>query len=166
MRPAHFIISLIIIPLLSFGLHKHYISLTKIEYVKEKESVQITMKFFIDDIEAALEKKYEEPMELSSEFQHKEADQLLKTYVKDNFKLWINGEEIVYNYLGKEYENDEIFFYLELEKVDQINEFTVRNNLLLEEFEGQQNYVKLHINDVQKTLILVRANDQETIKFQ
>ena len=165
MRPAHLFISLIIIPLLAFGLHKHYISLTQIDYVKEKKALQITMRFFIDDIESALEKQYQEPMELSSEYQHKLADQYLETYIDQNFDIWIDGQELAYTFIGKEYENDEVFFYLEIEKVDQINGMTVKNNMLLEEFENQQNYIKLNINDVQKTLILVQANNKEALKL-
>ena len=55
---------LLIIPVLAFGIHKHYISLTKIDYIKEQKTVQITMKFYLDDIELALENRIGEPMEL------------------------------------------------------------------------------------------------------
>ena len=165
MKRSHLIISLLIIPLLAFGLHKHYISLTKVEYVKEQKSVQITMRFFIDDIELALENQFDETMELATQFQNKKADKLLETYVRQNFKIWINDSEMIYNYLGKEYEDNEVFFYLEIENVNEINEIAVKNRMLLNEFEDQQNYIKLNIETVQKTFILVRANDKEMLKL-
>ena len=40
---------------MAFGTHEYYISLTKIKYVEEKKSVQITMSYFIDDVEKVLE---------------------------------------------------------------------------------------------------------------
>lgn len=159
------LIWLLIIPLLAFGIHKHYISLTKVDYVKEKKTVQITMKFFLDDIELALENRMEQPMELATKDENKLADKFLETYVRQKFKIWINEKEMSYSYLGKEYENNEIFFYLELENIDEINSIAIENSMLFETFEEQQNYVKLTIESVQKTFILVKANVKEMLKL-
>jgi len=159
------LIWLLIIPLLAFGIHKHYISLTKVDYVKEKRTVQITMKFFLDDIELALENRMEQPMELATKDENKLADKFLETYVRQKFKIWINEKEMSYSYLGKEYENNEIFFYLELENIDEINSIAIENSMLFETFEEQQNYVKLTIESVQKTFILVKANVKEMLKL-
>ena len=38
-----------------FGAHKFYVSVTQIEYVKEKESVEIVMRIFIEDLEKYIE---------------------------------------------------------------------------------------------------------------
>ncbi len=159
------LIWLLIIPLLAFGIHKHYISLTKVDYVKEKKTVQITMKFFLDDIELALENRMEQPMELASKDENKLADKFLETYVRQKFKIWINEKEMNYSYLGKEYDNNEIFFYLELENIDEINSIAIENSMLFETFEEQQNYIKLTIESVQKTFILVKANVKEMLKL-
>ena len=159
------LIWLLIIPLLAFGIHKHYISLTKVDYVKEKKTVQITMKFFLDDIELALENRMEQPMELATKDENKLADKFLETYVRQKFKIWINEKEMSYSYLGKEYENNEIFFYLELENIDEINSIAIENSMLFETFEEQQNYIKLTIESVQKTFILVKANVKEMLKL-
>ena len=43
---------IIILPLLAFSsMHKYYVSITKINYVKEKQSFQVTTRIFIDDFE-------------------------------------------------------------------------------------------------------------------
>ncbi len=159
------LIWLLIIPLFAFGIHKHYISLTKVDYVKEKKTVQITMKFFLDDIELALENRMEQPMELATKDENKLADKFLETYVRQKFKIWINEKEMSYSYLGKEYDNNEIFFYLELENIDEINSIAIENSMLFETFEEQQNYIKLTIESVQKTFILVKANVKEMLKL-
>lgn len=165
MRHFHKIIWLLIIPILAFGMHKYYISLTKVAYVKEKNAVQITMKFFIDDIELALEKRHDQPMELATKNENKLSDKYLETYIRQKFKIWINEQEYSYNFLGKEYENDEVFFYLELEDIKQITSIAIQNSMLFDEFEDQQNYIKLKLDKVQKTFILVRANDKEMLKL-
>ena len=159
------LIWLLIIPLLAFGIHKHYISLTKVDYIKEKQTVQITMKFFLDDIELALENRMEQPMELGTKDENKLADKFLETYVRQKFKIWINEKEMSYSYLGKEYDNNEIFFYLELENIVEINSITIENSMLFETFEEQQNYIKLTLESLQKTFILVKANVKEMLKL-
>ena len=159
------IILLFFIPLLSFTAHKHYISLTKIDFIEENKAVQITMKFFIDDVELALENRYVEGMELASDEEHKLAPKYIESYVREKFKIWINESEKTYTFLGREYENNEVFFYLELENIDQIKTIQVQNRMLFEVYEEQQNFIKLTIGNTQKTFILVKANNKEMLKL-
>jgi hypothetical protein len=155
----------LIIPMMAFGLHEHYISLTKINYAKDKKSVQVTMRYFIDDVEKVLETRYELPMELATKSENKKTDQYLETYINQKFKISINDLEQTYVYLGKEYEDDLVYFYLEIENVDGIKNIEVQNSMLVEEFEDQQNFIKLTIGNVQKTFILIKANDKEMLKL-
>ena len=70
-----------------------------------------------------------------------------------------------YSFLGKEYDNNEVFFYIEIENIDQINSIEVENSMLFETFEEQQNYIKLNLENIQKTFILVKANVKEMLKL-
>lgn len=156
---------LAIIPLMAFGLHEHYISLTKINYAEEEKSVQVTMRYFIDDLEKVLESRYEQPMELATKDENKKFDIYIETYINQKFKISINELEQTYVYLGKEYEDDLVYFYLEIENVDDIKTIEVQNSMLFEEFEDQQNFIKLTIGKVQKTFILIKSNDKEMLKL-
>lgn len=158
-------IILLIIPLLAFTAHKYYISLTKIDYIKDKKEVQITMRFFIDDIENTLQNRFNITLELATKQENKKANFYLEKYITQKFKVNINDEDKVYRYLGKEYDNDVVFFYLEIPDIENINKIIVQNSMLFEEFEEQENYVKLNINDIKKTFILIKANDKEMLKF-
>ena len=77
----------------------------------------------------------------------------------------INSTKKDYQYLGKEYENDVVFFYLEIENIDQISSITVENSMLFETYGEQQNYIKLNLENIQKTFILVKANVKEMLKL-
>ena len=57
---------LLIVPLLSFSTHKYYLSLTQIEYKSEARSLQIIINVFMDDIEIALNEKYQINLQLTS----------------------------------------------------------------------------------------------------
>ena len=158
-------IILLIIPLFAFSAHKYYISLTKIDYIKDKKEVQITMRFFIDDIENTLQNRFNISLELATKQENKKANFYLETYITQKFKVNINDEDKVYRYLGKEYDNDVVFFYLEIPDIENIKKIVVQNSMLFEEFEEQENYVKLNINNTKKTFILIKANDKEMLKF-
>ncbi len=158
-------IILLIIPLFAFSAHKYYISLTKIDYIKDKKEVQITMRFFIDDIENTLQNRFNISLELATKKENKKANFYLETYITQKFKVNINDEDKVYRYLGKEYDNDVVFFYLEIPDIENIKKIVVQNSMLFEEFEEQENYVKLNINNIKKTFILIKANDKEMLKF-
>lgn len=159
------IILLLVIPLLAFSAHKYYISLTKIDFIETKKTVQITMRFFIDDIENTLQSRYNTNLELATKDENKKANFFIEKYISQRFKITINEEEKTHKYLGKEYDNDVVFFYLEINDIDKIDIIKVQNNMLMESFEEQENYIKLNINNIKKTFILIKANDKEMLKF-
>jgi len=158
-------ILLLIIPLLAFSAHKYYISLTKIDFIETKKTVQITMRFFIDDIENTLQSRYNTKLELATKDENKKDNFYLEKYIGQKFKVNINGEEKTHKYLGKEYDNDVVFFYLEIPDIEMIDKIEIQNNMLMETFEEQENYIKLNINHIKKTFILIKANDKEMLKF-
>ncbi len=156
---------IIIIPLLSFTAHKYYVSMTKIKHVKEENSIQITMRFFIDDIEKIINNRFKKEFNLATNEELTETDKFLNIYIHQKFEVKINDQLIEYTFLGKEYDNDVMFFYLESTDIKEINSIEVKNKMLLEMFEEQQNYIKLHINDQIKTMVLMRENDKEMLKY-
>ena len=59
----------LLLPILvaSTHIHKYYVSVTKVEYVKEQQSVQIISQIFIDDFENLLRQRYDESITLDIE---------------------------------------------------------------------------------------------------
>lgn len=123
------------------------------------------MRFFIDDIEKTLQDRYNTKLELATKDENKKADFFIEKYISQKFKVIINDEEKTFKYLGKEYDNDVVFFYLEISDVEKIEKIEVQNSMLMETFDEQENYIKLNINNVEKTFILIKANDKEMLKF-
>jgi hypothetical protein len=159
------LVFLLIIPLLAFTVHKYYVSMTKIKYVKEKETVQITMRFFIDDIEKTLNTRFKKDFKLATSEEYIDTDKFLNLYIHQKFEYKINDQSVKYTFLGKEYDNDIVFFYLESTDIKNIKTIEVENKMLLELFEEQQNFIKLYINDQIKTMVLMRENDKEMLKY-
>jgi len=80
---------LFIIPLLSFSIHKYYLSLTQIEYKSETKSVQIIINVFMDDIETALNKEYSIDLQLTTKKELKDNDVYFKKYLENTLQFKI-----------------------------------------------------------------------------
>ncbi len=156
----------ILFPLLSFTImHKYYVSVSEIEFVKEQKAVQITSRIFIDDFEKLLRERYDKDITLAIGNELSTVNFYTEKYLKEKFKIEINEQEVEFNFLGKEYEDDIMVSYLEIENIDSISSIQVISHILLDVFPDQQNIVRLKINSKNKSFLLTKENDKGMLKF-
>ncbi|SDB53719.1 hypothetical protein SAMN03097699_1981 [Flavobacteriaceae bacterium MAR_2010_188] len=161
------LIILVSLALLSFKtVHKHYLSLTQLKYVEETKSLQVTTDLFVDDLEMVLRQRYSDDIRLVEGKTDTVAENSIKNYLNDKLVIWINGGKIDLNFLGYEYKQDKIVCYLEAENVPEISTFDVSNEVLLDLFPEQQNVVKLKINDLEKSFLLIRDSSKEHLELK
>ncbi|SHJ06762.1 DUF6702 family protein [Algibacter luteus] len=166
MKLLKILIAAFILPLVAFtSVHKYYISVTQINYVQEKESVQIISRIFIDDLENALQTNYDEFLVLSDKDEAPIISSYLNRYLQEHLKLKINDEDVKLNFIGKEYEGDIVRCYLEVEGVTHIDTFSVTNSILFDLFDDQKNIIKTKINSKNKSVILSSDNPNALLKF-
>ncbi len=156
----------VVLPLLSFTvLHKYYVSLTEIEYVEEKKTVQIISRIFIDDFEKLLRERYDKSLTLAIENEKESANYFTKKYLKEKLRIEINGKSVEFNFLGKEYEDDMILCYLEIENIRHFSKIRVVNQILYEIYPEQQNIVRIKTNSINKSILLTKENDKGLLKL-
>lgn len=166
MKAIKILVLAICLPLLlSVNSHKFYVSVTEVEYVKEKQSVQIISRIFIDDLENTLRKRYDKRLMFTPNNETEEVNVYLQRYLKDKINITINGAPVSFKFIGKEYDNDILFCYLEVMGIKNIKTFDITNSLLFDNFDDQQNIVKLNINNEKKSYILMQQNDKAVLKF-
>ena len=161
MTKLKFILIIFLIPIFAFSMHKYYISLTNIEYKKENNSLQITVKLFIDDLQETINNTYNTNHELTLQNERSVVDSLIVKYSTDHFKIELNETATKYLYLGKEYDSDVVYLYFEIENIQNFYSIGIQNNMLIEFFPEQKNIVKLNINKKKKSFILTSENDKE-----
>ena len=161
MTKLKFILIIFLIPIFAFSMHKYYISLTNIEYKKENNSLQITVKLFIDDLQETINNTYNTNHELTLQNERSVVDSLIVKYSTDHFKIELNETTTKYLYLGKEYDSDAVYLYFEIENIQNFYTIGIQNNMLIEFFPEQKNIVKLNINKKKKSFILTSDNDKE-----
>lgn len=166
MKINKLLVFLIILPLMSFTIaHKYYVSVTEVEYVKEQESMQIVTRIFIDDFEKMLRERYDESITLDIGKDETQIDAYIQKYLSSKLQITIDNTLQQFEFLGKEYEDDILFCYLEITDVSAINNFEIVNQVLFDVFDDQQNLVKTKINSKRKSFMLIPQNDKGVLNF-
>jgi len=166
MKLNRLLVFLIAIPLMSFTItHKYYVSVTEVEFVKEQESVQIVTRIFIDDFEKMLRERYDENITLDIGKDETQIDIYIQKYLSSKLQITIDNTLEQFEFLGKEYEDDILFCYLEITDVTEVNTFEIVNQVLFDVFDEQQNLVKTKINSKRKSFMLIPQNDKGVLNF-
>ncbi len=166
MKKLFFVLSVLLISMSSFTVvHKFYVSVTQIEYNEQQKSLQIISRIFIDDIEKVLRSRYDETIELVSQKHEAKVDKYLGAYLNQKLIITVNGQEVVFNFIGKEYDNDLVLCYLEVENVPELKTISVSNKALMDFFEEQQNIIHVKKGENRKSLILQKEKDKGMLKF-
>ncbi|ETN95088.1 DUF6702 family protein [Zhouia amylolytica] len=161
-------ILILILPLFAFTtLHKFYVSVTNINYSDQDKSLQIISRIFIDDFEDTLEERYQIKPKLMSDKEMPNIDLYIERYLKHHLNVKVNNKKVDLKYLGKEYDNDVVKCYIEIEGIDAdaLKSIEVENSLLFELFEKQNNIVHFKIDDLRKSFSLISGNDKALLNF-
>ncbi|HBR53778.1 MAG TPA: hypothetical protein DEA82_06185 [Flavobacteriaceae bacterium] len=145
--------------------HKFYVSITNIEYAPKQESLQIITKIFLDDLEAALETRYGKKLKFNSTKETEAAENLLKEYLFQKFKIHVNGTPVSYTYIGKEYDIDVVKCYLEVTNVKKLSTLEIENKVLHDMFDEQQNIIHVKKNKKRRSLVLEKENPKGLLNF-
>jgi hypothetical protein len=147
--------------LTSFGVHKFYMGIYQINYAPEKKMLQITARIFVDDLDKALEKKYNKKL-------HTEAPAemvLLKKYLAENFSIKVNGKSSQINFLSKELEGDVLVCYLSINGVSKINSLETYNSILTDWNLEQQNITHFTILGEKQSFLFTESSTKYMLKF-
>jgi len=150
---------------MSFSAHKYYLSLTQINFSSKSKSVQIIINVFMDGIETALNKDYDIDLQLTTEKELKENDVYFEKYLNEKLHFKVNTIDKKFNYIGKEYEGELVYFYLEIENINAVDQITISNKILVKHFPKQENLIKSKVGKVNKSVLLDAENYSETLKY-
>ena len=159
-------ILLFVFPLLmGSSTHKFYVSTTTIEFVKEKQTLQIITKIFTEDIERALQERYNPSISLDSEKETKTDEGFLIRYMLQKIKINANVAPVSINYIGKEYDIDITNIYFEVVGISELKSIEIENKVLIDMFPEQQNIIHLKTPNNRRSLILDKANPKGLLNF-
>ncbi len=150
---------------LAFTTHKYYLSLTQIEYNKDQKSLEIIINVFMDDIELAINKEYDVDLRLTTNQELEDVDSYFQKYLRENLRFLVNNELVNYNFIGKEYEGDLVYFYLEVNLRNSPVSLEIVNTILITYFEQQQNVIKFKNGSNRQSKILSKTTNKALLNF-
>jgi hypothetical protein len=145
--------------------HPFYISLTEIRYNPENQSLEIAQKIFWDDLEVALADIYKTKVDFLNPISQDALESMVESYLLEKNEIMVNGKKVSLEFLGFEIEEEAVWFYMEALKVPVPQIVQIRNEVLIEHFEGQQNIVNFYKEQKPKSLILYKGKEIGTLNF-
>lgn len=145
-------------------VHKFYVSIYQINYVPQKKMLQITSRLFIDDLNAALEKKFHKKTFVGTEKETEEAIILMKKYLSEKLIIKVNGVQKPINYLSNEVETNVLVCYFNCKEISKITSLSIEISALLEVNDAQQNIIQANISGDKQSLLLTSDNFKGVLK--
>ncbi|MDG1477319.1 MAG: hypothetical protein P8Q14_09240, partial [Vicingaceae bacterium] len=155
--------SVLTLSLLSFAMHKYYVSITEAEYNVESKSFEISIKFIGHDLEKALTNAGAPNLYLGTEKEKSNADAYLKRYIDKKFEMVVDGKKLEYEFVGKEINNDDfIYCFIKSNKIEAPKKVFIKSSMLTEVFSGQANTVYLKSGNQKASFYLTKDKMSET----
>jgi hypothetical protein len=151
------------ISLLSFAMHKYYVSIAEAEYNVESKTFEISIKFIGHDLEKVLSNAGAPNLYLGTSKEIENADEYLIKYINQRFHMVVDGESLNFKFIGKEVNNDDfIYCFIQSNKIASPKKVTIKNTLLIEVFDEQANTVYLKVGDQKINYSLNKSKVSET----
>lgn len=161
----YFFFGIVFLSLTSFGYHKFYMAVYQVNYAAEKKMLQITSRIFVDDLNDALERKYNKNLNLGTEKESGEELVLLKKYISEKFSLKVNGELKSMQFLSKELDGDVMVCYWSIKEVSKIKSIEVYNAVLIDWNSEQQNITHFTVNKIKNSFLFTNSSTREVLKY-
>lgn len=155
-------------PLSNSEKHPIHISKCNIDIKPDKQTIQIAIHIFADDLEFALQQQGKPNLRLHSKNELPEANNLILGYLRNTFSLKVNGAAIAYDWIGKEASHDwqGVWIYLEAKNIKEVKNLWVESRILLELYSDHKNMLEIKHSNIKKGyLIFHRTKYAETINF-
>jgi hypothetical protein len=147
------------------SFHPIHVSVTEIEMDEKDKRLEIMMRVFADDLELTFRKSFNQPELDILGTSEKERDQLVAKYLRDHFKISLDGKPQNIHYIGHELEDLAFIFYIEVPGVAKLNTIQIRNDIIMETHDDQSNLVHVTVKEKIMSLRLTKNNPVDKLTF-
>jgi hypothetical protein len=141
-----------------------------LHYNTAQESIEITVRVAVDDLEKTLETKSSGKLKLGSPKENKSSDQYIKNYFDHHLQISINEKIAAYNWIGKEIAKDlhDVYLYFEITDCNSngnIKSIAIENTLFLERSHKQTNIVLVEFEDLNYNITFTKDYTKNRISL-
>jgi hypothetical protein len=153
--------------LLTSILHPIHISVTEITYSEKDKALQITSRFFIDDVELSIRSQRKEAeLDILEPKNGLTTQQLVINYLTEHFKIKLDGKWCKLTFLAVEREDISLIAYIEIEGVKKIKTLEVFNDIIMSTHEDQSNLVHVTFKSPVKSVRLTSSSPSQKFEFE
>src|SRR5215213_116707 len=153
------IFSFLLLPFafVSANAHTYHTSLTRMDYNAKDKNIEISIQLFIHDALPMLERRLKKRVDIEKTA---EVDDEIFKYLSENF-IFQNkkGEAQKLKWVGKEFENDVVYVYVEIPFEESLEGTKLQNTIFFESYPQQTNLVIAHFGE-KKIDLLFKAGDK------
>lgn len=141
--------------------HKYYTSLARVEYNEADKTVEVSLRVFADDLEAALTRRAGRRVVLD---RTKDVERLVLAYLRDTFEIKNRGGETkALSWVGMELRAGVAWLYFEAEMPEGLAGARLRDHVLFELFARQVNTVSVRYGAARADLVFVRGDGERAL---
>jgi hypothetical protein len=145
------VISSLLLALFSFKVHPYHVGSMEFNYNQKSKTFEISGRFFMDDLENAINKKYGKNLHFLNPKSEKEMQEALKNYTSEYLKLKVNNQFVKVNFIGYEEDKESVDIFLESETVANPKKIETAVSLLYNLFDDQMNIIHIIVNGQRKS---------------
>ena len=168
MSLTNFIILFIVqLGIKDYATHEFYVSTTSVDFVLNKNEIQITSQFFVDDVENLIRFQTPNTALIFERAYNEETNLIIRDFIHKNFKISINKKKQQVKYLGYELKDDLLVVYYETKfSNSKIFNVEVYNSFLVNFIESQKNIVHVKFKNLKKSFLLNSINKTFRYSFE
>jgi len=149
--------SLILHPSSLVSAHTYHTSLTRMDYNAKDKNIEISIQLFVHDVTPMLERRLKKQVDIAKTAG---VDGEIFNYLEETFVLQNKkGEPQKLKWVGKEFENDVVYAYVEIPFEGSLDGLKLQNTIFFESFPQQTNLVIAHFGE-KKADLLYKSGDK------
>ena len=146
--------------------HPFHSSIFSLKFNDNLRSIEITIRVFANDLEKTINQINNSNIIIDNDDNMKDVDSLIFNYINKTIFLSINEKECDLGWVGKEFETDIVWLYLEILDIDKkIKKIISENRFLFSSFEDQLNIMNFYIHGKQKTVMTHKDKPGDILSF-
>ena len=117
--------------------HPFYVAVTEINQNPAEKTLEVSCKFFADDLEETLEKAYHTHLDIVAAKDRAAFDRFIPDYINKHLQLVADGKPVKLSYVGYETEKESAYAYFEVQNLSSVKQLDAVNTLL-HDFKTEQ----------------------------
>lgn len=145
--------------------HPFYVSVTEFNFNSKEKLMEITSKVFLDDLEKALKKQQNAPVELTRPSNPKQTQDLVSNYFKKHLLVKIDGKPVTLEFVGYEPEGASLWVYFQVSNTLSAKSIAVNNTILYELYPTQISIMHAQVGDTKKSTRITNPEANSSFEF-